>query len=134
VKESEREYNHALARHGGIWMDASIICMKPFREWLDHTKEFVGYHIGGTTKPYPVIENWFFACRPGCEFMQAWCKEFSRLGDFPSVQEYLQDLRASGVDLSNVHVHMQEYLAMHCAAQRVMQKLVPLSSRDPSCT
>jgi hypothetical protein len=115
---------HAIAHHGGIWMDASIICMKPFDEWLDRSKDFVGFHIG-KHQTHPVIESWFFASKPGSEFMRAWCREFSRLGEFGTVQEYLEDLRAAGVDIS--HISSPEYLAIHCAAQKVLQKQVRLS-------
>lgn len=123
---------HAVAHHGGIWMDASIICMKPFDEWLDRSKEFVGYHIGQPeyhigqqASSHPVIESWFFAAKPGCTLMREWCREFSRMGEFGTVEEYLDDLRAADVDISKVS--MQEYLAVHCAAQKVIQKHVTLS-------
>jgi len=123
---------HAVSHHGGIWMDASIICMKPFDEWLDRSKEFVGYHIGQQEyhigqqgSSHPVIENWFFAAKLGCKLMREWCREFSRMAEFGTVEEYLADLRAAGVDISKVP--MPEYLAMHCAAQKVIQKHVTLS-------
>jgi len=115
----------AIAYHGGIWMDASIICLKPFDAWLDLTAEFAGFYLQGfTTLPeHPVVENWFFASRPGCRFMEEWCWEFARLAEFGSVDEYIQHLVDTGVSLQAIGA--KTYLAMHCAAQRVMQQVVP---------
>jgi hypothetical protein len=114
----------AVAYRGGIWMDASIVCMRPFAEWVDHDAEFVGFFLKGFTvlPQYPVVENWFFASRPGCRFMEEWCWEFARLAEFLSASRYVTSLADAGVALQNISG--REYLAMHCAAQRVMQQLV----------
>jgi hypothetical protein len=116
-----------IAHQGGIWMDASIICTRPFDEWLDRQAQFVGFFIRSFTQQEanPVIENWFFASRPGCRFMEEWCREFTRLSEFKSVGEYIEHLRASGVSLQGISPSLISYLAMHCAAQKVMQQTLP---------
>ena len=44
---------HLLATHGGVWADASVLCMRPLRSWLDdlHQSLFM-YHSGQTSNPY----------------------------------------------------------------------------------
>jgi hypothetical protein len=117
----------AIAYRGGIWVDASIICMRPFAAWLDHDAEFVGFALRrNTTLPrYPMLENWFFASRPGCRFMEEWCWEFARLAEFGSGGEYASYVLRAGVDMQRIPWYELPYLAMHCAAQRVMQQVVP---------
>lgn len=62
-----------LMKFGGIWVDASVLCVKPLSEWFDYTKPFVTFvrHDNGTReakfllngKPIidPWITNWFMA-------------------------------------------------------------------------
>lgn len=117
-----------LEKHGGIWSDATIICNKPYT-WIEEafrTKgcEFVGYYIDKFTKPEMkphahVIENWFFAAVPGSQFIRDWRREFLRFNTFPSAKQYIEDVEKT-TDLQNIHG--KEYLAMHCAAQKALQK------------
>lgn len=114
-----------IAHRGGVWMDASIVCLRPFDDWLDRQAQFVGFFIRSFTQQEanPVIESWFFASRPGCPFMEEWCREFTRLSEFKSVEEYIEHLKASGVFLQGIT--STSYLAIHCAAQKVMQQTLP---------
>lgn len=116
-----------IAHQGGIWMDASIVCIRPFDEWLDRKAQFVGFYIQSfTQQPHnPVVENWFFASQPGCRFMQEWCREFARLSQFKSADEYVDHLKAAGVSMQGISPSLRSYLAMHCAAQKVMQQTLP---------
>ena len=109
-----------LARHGGYWVDASVIMTAPLSTWLNNTAshEYAGFYIQGFTKTTPVIENWFFACAPGSPFVAKWRDEFLRLKDYASAEEYVQSVRDLGVDFSGIEG--PEYLAMHVAAQRVL--------------
>ena len=62
-----------LMKFGGIWVDASVLCVKPLSEWFDYSKPFVTFvrHDNGTReakfllngKPIidPWITNWFMA-------------------------------------------------------------------------
>ena len=121
-----------LSQHGGFWIDSSIICHAPL-SWVHATQnktgaEFVGYYIHTGTYPEymktsPMIENWFFACVPGSLFMQDWCEEFFRTGEYDTISEYLDNVKKQGVSFNNVqNLASPEYLTMHISAQKVMQQ------------
>jgi hypothetical protein len=117
-----------LAKEGGIWSDASIICLQPF-DWINdlHNKEdseFVGYYIDSFTIPEfkeksPVIESWFFACVPQSKFVCDWRDEFSKITKFNSINDYLNDLKSQSVNFQNIA--MPNYLTIHISAQKVLQ-------------
>ena len=114
-----------LSKYGGVWMDASILCLRPLTELLPATYpgvDFVGYFLSPfTTLPSsPVIESWFFAAKKGCRFVKLWAEEFTRIDRFETADAYVADVVASGVDLQKIDA--PAYLAIHVAAQKVLQK------------
>lgn len=113
-----------LAQHGGIWIDSSVLVKRPLEQWLPPpggcpAPEFIGYYIHGMTTRAPVIENWFYAAPPASPFVRAWRDEFSKIADYPSVSDYVENRRRLGVDISKVIE--PDYLAQHVAAQKVLQ-------------
>ena len=128
-KYSDMVRLHILSKYGGIWSDASIICLKPYDDWIPQLQqkngsEFVGFYIDSFTLPEyknksPVIENWFFACTKNSLFMKNWLKEFLRISDFNTVDEYVENVK-SQVNLQKIP--MTSYLSMHVACQMVLQK------------
>jgi hypothetical protein len=121
---------HILAKYGGIWSDASIICLKSYDSWIHplqekKNSEFVGFYIDSFTLPEykkesPVVENWFFACVPNSAFVKDWLNEFLRISDFSTIEEYVENVRSQGVNLQNIS--STSYLSMHVACQKVLQK------------
>ena len=119
---------HILAKEGGIWCDASIICLKSF-DWIHELREkegseFVGFYIDSFTldkykKTSPVIENWFFACVKGSQFVCDWRDEYMKMTTFDSRKEYIDDLKNDGISIQNIDA--PEYLTMHISAQKVLQ-------------
>lgn len=93
-----------LRKNGGIWMDASVICQKPFDDWLfDHAQgcEYIGvYNHTFTSKEMlnvaPIPESWFFACLPGSDFMNAWYNEMKEVDMAGGPAKYIDRVRASG--------------------------------------
>jgi len=117
-----------LSKHGGFWVDASIICHAPV-SWVHAVQntfqvELVGYYHGSTDAEFlsysPIIENWFFACVPGSAFMRDWCAEFLRFNDYATVEDYLKSLRDDD-HIQFVNLQYLDYLTMHAAAQKVFQ-------------
>ena len=117
-----------LARLGGFWVDSSVFMRAPLESWLAAglapETEFVAFYIEAMTKALPAIENWFFGCAVGSAFMAKWRDEFLKLRDFESVGDYLQAVRASGVDISGISI--PNYLTMHVAATKVLADGYPL--------
>ena len=118
-----------LAKYGGIYIDASTICHKPF-SWLHAIQkkknvDFIGYYIDKFTEPTyksnsPVIENWFFASTPNSAFVQDWLKEFMRTNEYLSIDKYLENVQENNVSIQKIDA--PNYLAMHVAAQSILQK------------
>jgi len=111
-----------LQKNGGIWMDASIISTAPF-PFTNQKTDFVGYYMPGftTSTTSPVIENWLFSCTPNNEFVTAWLTEFLRLNDYNSASDYIESVKDSGISIEGIPADMQDYLACHVAAQKVLQ-------------
>jgi hypothetical protein len=111
-----------LAEHGGVWIDSSIILKESLDNWLfPRPAEFSGFYIASFTKKGlpPVIENWFFACTKGSEFVRRWRDEFSQIGKYPSVEKYVLSRKEMGVNYDGIGAPI--YLAMHVSAQKVLQ-------------
>lgn len=108
-----------LEEHGGTWTDATIFMNEP----LDNSKtvfEFIGYYLNGFTRDmrYPVIESWFFRCRPRSDFITKWKDCFIQINNFDTVMDYVKYME-DNVDLQNIN--SKEYLSIHLAAQYVLQ-------------
>lgn len=81
--------------YGGIWLDASMICMDSL-EWIQsiQTKnnyEFIGY-IAPSTMYDPVIDSWFLAAVPMSIFMKDWLNEFRRSLTYKNPKKYCKEL------------------------------------------
>ncbi len=117
---------HLLNEYGGIWMDASILMSEPLDAWLslDDNQEFFGYYSAGHTRydiP-PVIESWFLVSKKNSPFMKAWCSEFLRMAEFPTVKDYVQSVRDMGVNTKSLdEINYAEYLAVFVASMKVLQ-------------
>jgi hypothetical protein len=113
-----------IEKYGGFWFDASIMCFAHLKTVFDVSRscEFNGYFMDNfTTNPkYPVIENWLFGAPANSRFMQAWRKELFKASTFDSNMEYVDHVKAGGVDIQDIPY--PEYLTMHIAAQTVLQK------------
>lgn len=107
-----------IAKYGGLWLDSTIICTKPFTWVHDIIRkdkvDFIGYKSPQTTSlVFPVIENWFFAAPPNSIFVQDWLNEATKTRSFPTEGEYVEYVKAkTDVDLQGIDV-MLPYLIMH---------------------
>ncbi len=60
-----------LAQHGGVWADASMLCLAPLDGWIDEAAAPGGmfmYHSGVSEAPC----SWFIAARADSYVMRAW--------------------------------------------------------------
>lgn len=135
IHDSEARYSdmvrlHILSKYGGIWSDASIICMEPFDNWILNMQkktdaEFIGFYIDLFTSPNyknisPVIESWFFACKPECNMVKDWLQEFKKITDFNSIEDYINNIKKEGIDLQKINNPI--YLTIHASCQKILQK------------
>ncbi|KAJ3317734.1 hypothetical protein HDV06_001288 [Boothiomyces sp. JEL0866] len=114
----------ALEKHGGIWLDASMILNCPLN-WVNayqsqFSSEFVGYYLNRftTRREFPVVENWFLAAVPHSQFITDWKTEFYKINEFDSVDGYVQYILK---DTDTQNIDAPHYLTMHIAAQKVLQ-------------
>ena len=117
-----------LARHGGIWIDASTILTRDLG-WVrglqaEHQTDYVGFYIDRfTTRPtLPIVENWFMAAAPGCRFVADLAHEFDTVLQMGEAA-YTAQLHAQGrcaqvvQGLDDQH---RKYLTMHLAASSLL--------------
>jgi len=116
---------HLLAKYGGIWSDASVVAKRSHNWIIDEQKSkgfevFIYRNDRDQTHPvHPVLANWFFACVPGAKFITEWRDEFDRTQDFDTIDDYIADIKAKGVDTQKIPD--LKYLTQDVAAQVVIQ-------------
>ena len=117
---------HVLAKYGGVWSDASLVPRTSFQWILDEQKkrgvEFIGFYRKSATKQpdWPVIESWFFACTPGCKFVEQWRDELGVMNTLDKEADYQQNVKDRGVDVQDIP--QPDYLNVYLSAQVVLQK------------
>ena len=116
---------YLVSKYGGIWTDASIAVKKNHGEIVGRGSNFMGYYREAFTKnhSFPIIENWFFAAPQGSDFVSKWRDEFERTSKFNTIQEYLDDVRAKGIDLQNLSQSNAEYMTPYVSAQVVLSTM-----------
>lgn len=119
-----------LARHGGIWMDASILLARDL-DWLHQQQarraaSYVGFYIDRfTTRPdQPIVENWLMAAAPGCPFTRALADAFDQAlndGAEAVLARLADEGRATRV-LQGLDHDSQRYLLMHVVAADLLDR------------
>lgn len=112
-----------LARYGGIWMDATIICHKPL-DWIySHPRdELVGFYFDKFSASYPLVESWFLACKKGSLFMKNWCDEFMSVNTYESIDDYIESIKNLDIDISGIPPRIQNYLCVYISCQKILQE------------
>lgn len=62
-----------LLRHGGVWADATLFCLKPLDSWLP-TQIAGGFLCPRKANPDRLIGTYFIAAHPNSEFLRKWRK------------------------------------------------------------
>ena len=118
-----------LRKYGGTWLDASIICNASLQWILDlqqkYKVECVAYYLKKFTdqsfiKTSPVIESWFISCTSQSQFIADWCNEFMSINNYNSVDHYIYHTVNAGTSVQ--HIDIPNYLAIHVAAQKIVQQ------------
>ena len=62
-----------LARHGGVWVDATCFCLTPLSEWLpEHTE--TGFFAFYAPQKNRLLDIWFLASAPGNLLTARWAE------------------------------------------------------------
>jgi len=119
-----------LAKHGGIWIDASTLLTQNL-DWVltlqaERGSEYIGFYIDRfTTRPdQPIVENWFMAAPPQSPFILALAHEFDR-AIHQGEAHYLATLADEGcleTVVQGLGPKDQLYLIMHVAAAVVLNR------------
>ena len=104
-----------IAKYGGVWLDASSICVRRVNEWVDTISDgrVVGFEAPHSNQ---VLENWAFAAPKGHPLIVAWKDEFARairMGFGAYKQYHIQHIGAHPIQDN------MPYLTQHGAYARV---------------
>ncbi|CAJ1430422.1 unnamed protein product [Effrenium voratum] len=115
-----------LSRHGGVYVDISVFCVKALDTWLvermghNGLLAFYFQEFGrpGRSNHGEYIENWFLACERGNELTLKWHAAFLQFWKGRTDASAAGGLQASSMfkntDLSCMQEHQKNYLTMHC--------------------
>jgi len=111
----------ALAKHGGVWMDASAISVKPIEAWVDvhSTAQVQGFAMPGNTDDV-TMENWAIAAPYPSPFVRQWRDNFRRALEM-GMEEYCKQLPDSM--LGALGRTMLPYLTQHAAWREARHQL-----------
>jgi hypothetical protein len=111
-----------LRKYGGVWMDSSILMMKPIAPiWLDHNYDLAVFHQPWlqTVGDEFIIENWFISAPKNSKIIELWNDEFTHaVDDFDTIDDYFRQIKNEGVDLQK----LVTYLSMHAAFLVIRKK------------
>ena len=113
-----------LYTYGGVWLDASIVLLKPL-DWVLHeytTKDidYLGYYMPNftTNTNFKIIESWFISSKPNTMFLKLVYGQM--VVAFGNRKAYLNNLSKS-IDLQNIPKTLRTYLCIHVCMQVVLQ-------------
>ena len=110
-----------LSRHGGVWLDASTVALKPIESWIDvnSVAQVQGFAMPGNTDDV-TMENWAFACPTPSPFCVRWMENFKR-ALVMGTDSYCNGLSDSV--LGALGRSMLPYLTQHAAWRETRQQL-----------
>ncbi len=118
-----------LSRHGGVYVDVSVICGRSLDDWLhyssreDHCLDLEAFYYPNFGASHhsnrgEYLENWFLACPKGSGLMSRWHSAFLDFWKGRANASEGGGLLASkmfqGIDLSGMREDQTNYLTMHC--------------------
>lgn len=115
-----------LARHGGVWMDATLLLTSPLQHMVNESASFSGVHLENR------LEGFFLASAPATLLMKRWAGELRHIGRLAGndFDQYLNDLKARGIEplngsmntcdwSSKSSLHSLAHLGLHLVARMV---------------
>jgi hypothetical protein len=77
TKQSNLVRLQLLSEYGGVWADATLLCLKPLDEWIDEctTSGFFAFAIPDSHDR--VLSSWFLASQRGCPIAVKWRQRYA---------------------------------------------------------
>lgn len=118
-----------LERHGGIWLDSSIILTTSL-DWMIERQqatgaEYVGFHLDryASSRTRPLVDSWCMAAPIGSPFISAWLALFRAEVIDGETEDYLDALRAEGrFDDVVQKLGSASYHTVHVCAQDLLER------------
>ena len=110
-----------LAEHGGVWLDASCLCLKPLESWVDVSSPEKLQGFKAPIKRDGLLESWALACGPNCLFMKAWAEEFDRCARLGR-SEYRRTLPSYAFPGEGASRYRLVYFTCHHAALKILHE------------
>ena len=125
---------HLLEKHGGVWLDASIIINDPtamdrlYEKSVKTKSQFTGFSYRtdeqNSRSKYDLslyIENWFIMAPVNSIIIKLWLEQFEKAISM-GFSEYKKSLAVQGIDVSLIYNDSDSvYLTQHAALQQVLQ-------------
>ena len=61
-----------LSTFGGVWVDATVFCMKPLNEWLPEYNNDIGFFLFRRRRAEVIISTWFIFANNGSYMINRW--------------------------------------------------------------
>lgn len=113
-----------LARHGGVWMDATTYALTPVTAWVSEPKALSIFYnslfykerlrLGTACKKFFQLENWALAAPAGHDFVMEWLRQYELSWEMGHLA-YVKHLGAQGL-YPECFVHRLPYFNQHLAA------------------
>jgi len=118
----------AVARTGGVWLDATCICVAPVTDWIDLTQA----EVQGFSAPFAddVLESWAFAAPPDNALVRRW-KEVFRSAIEVGVGTFKKQL-PDWVKCHAIYDHLP-YLTVHVCYMIAARDINIPAKMVPSC-
>lgn len=119
-----------LAKHGGVWADATMLCLAPLDDWLPAASSPAGYfaYVYGSI-PCPC--SWFLAAEPNSLIAQKW----KQRADTFWAESYESDYSGGGLPVRLNASHVYHYFWMDNLFREMYtsdQEMQALWSKVPS--
>ncbi|MCZ2496973.1 mannosyltransferase [Xylophilus sp. Kf1] len=118
-----------LERHGGVWLDSSIILTTSLDWMLERQQatgaEYVGFYLDryARSRARPLVDSWCMAAPPGAPFIRDWLLLFRAEVVDGDTEDYLAALRAAGrFDDVVQKLGSPSYHTVHVCAQDLLQR------------
>lgn len=105
-----------LARHGGVWADATLWCARPLDEWIDSAARPSGFFAYDQPTADRPVDTWFLAAAPGNYVARRWHDEARHLLEEPS-GERPEGLPGRAASWSKLR-HARERIGTRCTILR----------------